>query len=211
MDPLFAFLAQLAYKSPAERKELLRKSNYGLELELDEHLNFDEFATVISKSGSMMYNVHRGTVNKDDVGTDLALAANRLEETDRFRRSLNWSNAALTKYKDRTSMEVGHSLGGTLAQDIAIRNGTYSMSFNMGTTPLRDYSGINRERFRHYRMTDDFVSQFDQTANGSISKPNPLQAVLRPLPAWNFFQPILLAERVATAWSSHGLANFGVA
>lgn len=153
-------LADIAYKKPEERAQHMRERN--LAGELLQEFNQDEFFAV--RLNDRVYNVHRGSVTQQDwTDTNTSLAANELDRTARFQRSLEKSNQtqAVTGLK---SVEVGHSLGGSLAEHIALRNGSESVVFNQGTTFLRDFTKIDRNKNRHYRIQGDGVSSFDPTA-----------------------------------------------
>lgn len=160
-------LADLAYKNPAEREK--RMQDLGLTGTLLKEFNQDEFFAV--KMNDRVYNVHRGSVTQQDwTETNTKLATNELEKTDRFKRSLEKSNQT----KEATglqSVEVGHSLGGSLAEHIALRNGDRSVVFNQGTTPLRNYTKIDRNLHQHFRIQGDGVSSFDPTA--TVVNPDP--------------------------------------
>ena len=151
-------LADLAYKSPTERIAAVAK----LGGTIVPGFNDDEFMAV--KINGKLYNVHRGSKTMEDwTQTDMALAVGELHRTDRYRRSLRKSLDA-RESTGMHSIEVGHSLGGTLAEKIALHTGDESTVFNQGTSPLENYHGRDRRRHRHFRMEGDGVSGFDPTA-----------------------------------------------
>ena len=172
MDPpheLETFLADLAYKAPTERTGVIAKSKWKHQLYLSPHFNTDEFASISTKD--TLYNLHRGTTNIKDVGTDASLALGQLQETDRFKVSDRMSQWSKFRHgQGKKVVEVGHSLGGTLAEEIAQKHHHESVAINMGTTPLKSYSGVDRTKHKHLRVKGDFVSAFDSTAQSVDSK-----------------------------------------
>lgn len=159
-------LAKQAYKSPQERSQYFATQE-GVEL-LNE-FNLDEFYSV--KYQGKIYNVHRGsTTRKDWTESDVQLAAGELNSSDRYLRSKELSREVMDRYNLPT-VEVGHSLGGTIAEKIALDHGTESTVFNMGTTPLEDYRSIDRSKHRHFRMDGDRISGFDPTAT-TLQRPS---------------------------------------
>jgi hypothetical protein len=177
MDPslqLEAFLANLVYNPDKDaRRSILEASPWGNTYSISEFLNLDDFMGVIGPD--TLYNVHRGTANSLDVGTDVSLAVNDLQHSIRFKRSEKASQWSVFHHghnkitgKDRQVVEVGHSLGGTLAETIAMKHeGRRSSAFNMGTTPLVKYDSIDRTKYKHTRVKGDAVSAFD-TNKGTI-------------------------------------------
>ena len=160
---LQAFLMQLAYDTPDQRIQALESSEYSKDYFIDK--NDSDFFNIVSHDPlAYVYNIHRGTAGLDDVRTDLSLAMNRLEYTQRYQSSLERSHQSAAQHgKHRRVVEVGHSLGGTLAEDIGIRLGHESVAFNKGTTPFKTYEGVNRNRHQSYSRSGDAISQFDST------------------------------------------------
>lgn len=201
-------LAKIAYLDPQDRYQALQKE--GLAGTLVESLNQDEFFAV--EFGDRVYNVHRGSKTSEDwLQTDTELALNRLEQTDRFKRSLEYSNQA-ERATGKKSVEIGHSLGGTLAEKIALQKGNESVVFNQGTTPLANYSGIDRNKNKHYRVAGDAISQSDPTATvvgrPSISNATMLQTVLISNVVPGRFQPALpWLFRTATSHTTSAFAG----
>lgn len=208
-DSFELWLAQLAYQTPDERIKQLETSPYASQFMIDDQFNNDEFFSIVSLDTSQdpaLYNVHRGTKVYEDIGTDILLAANRLHETDRYRSAENASLGAQRKWNTGNVTEVGHSLGGTLAQDLAIAHGNKSVSYNMGTTPLRNYSGIDREKHAHHVIHGDFVSQFDNSTNASVTfKPSVFDRFQNNR---LFPMPMSFSEKLYQGFSNHFLQNF---
>lgn len=164
------FLADLAYKDPNERQSHLDRSVYKDHVKLHSGFNRDEFFSAEDSKGQKHYNVHRGSHTKEDwLTSDVELAQNNLKDTGRFRRASRMSFNASDRYasgkfsdgKKKEVVEVGHSLGGALAEHIALDQKRSSVVFNQGTTPLRDYKEIDRSKHVHVRTKEDAVSAFD--------------------------------------------------
>lgn len=189
--------AKAAYLSPDERVQQFQGSDY----QIQNDFNTDEFYSVIHNG--TLYNVHRGSSTKEDwTQTDVQLALGDLPDSDRFKRSKALSAAATRKFGLPT-VEVGHSLGGSLAERIALEHGTESTVFNQGTSPLLSYGHINRRRNRHFRMSGDAISQFDPTA--TVLQNNSTGATLGKL-ATNLFLPS--ASPLVGTYQNHTLSAF---
>lgn len=159
-------LSDLAYKTPEERQQWVEEQ--GLENDYFIDQNDDEFFSLIGKhENANAYNVHRGTSSLEDLGTDVQLALNRLNTTDRYKRSLEKSKRTHTFHRPKV-IEIGHSLGGTLAEQIGQELNHESVAFNMGTTPLRSYKNVNRKRHRHIRREGDIISSFDDSDTAEV-------------------------------------------
>lgn len=196
-------LAKQSYKTPLERKQYFEQQHPGVELV--EAFNLDDFYSVI-RDGTL-YNVHRGsTTKKDWTQSDVQLAMNELESSDRLLTSKELSRTAIDRYGLPT-VEVGHSLGGTLAEKIAVAHGTRSVAFNMGTTPLDNYQQVDRQKHIHFRMEGDSISQFDPTATTLHAIPQPGLNASFLLPLFQPTLPTLLQTAVGT-YVQHTLSAF---
>jgi len=69
------------------------------------------------ESKSNVIIAFRGTVTKQDVKTDLALAAGALKTTNRYKRDLAFTKKIMDKAKVPVIL-TGHSLGGSIATEI---------------------------------------------------------------------------------------------
>ena len=139
----------------------MESSEWKDQLTISPYFNDEEFISVFDKDN--LYNVHRGSVNARDAETDVQLAVNKLQDTARFKASERKSVLSASKHGiGKKVTELGHSLGGTLAEDIASKYGHHSVAFNMGTTPLRSYDSVDRSKHKHFRIKGDFVSSFDR-------------------------------------------------
>ncbi len=154
------FFAQLAYVSPQERQSVIENSQYAQQYMLDSRFQTDTFSVILSKTDGRAYHAYRGTTTAADVGTDAALAFGMLHGTDRYKNNERHSNIARSYSPNHSDVvHVGHSLGGTLADQIARTRGDRSISFNQGSTPLHNY-GEGSNRNVQVRVENDFVSRF---------------------------------------------------
>jgi len=86
------------------------------------------------KSPAKIVIAFRGTTNKADVKTDAILAVGALKKSSRYKKSLAFAKKIL---KNATvPVEVsGHSLGGSLASEVARELGLKSFTYNPGVGP----------------------------------------------------------------------------
>jgi hypothetical protein len=202
-------LAKIAYEKPAERASKLQQ--LGISGSLVEGSNKDEFYAF--KHGDKLWNVHRGSVTKEDwMQTDSALAVGQLQDSDRYHRAVK-DSAQAEQATGMKGVEVGHSLGGTLGETIAHTQGKESVVFNQGTSPLTDYSKFDRNKNVHYRVEGDSVSQFDSTAHKIVNQSSGFKntellqdIVLDSVPFGGLFG--LLFREGAKVGMNHGLGNF---
>lgn len=181
-EELAFFLSSLSYQDPSQRKALLESSAFGSDYSINEAFNSDEFVSVHSRDGQHVYNAHRGSANMDDFTTDLQLAVGGITSTKRHRRSRQWSHEVRQHHGNHVEYtEVGHSLGGTLADDISRQYGDKSIVFNMGTSPLhKDHEGS--EEHKQLRIGNDIVSSFNAssaTKTIAYQPQNPLEQLIQ--------------------------------
>lgn len=169
-DAFKAWLLKLSYMTPQKREESIQKSPWRKHLKLT-HFNNPEFFAL--NAGNQLFNVHRGSSNIEDFAlTDVALAFNNLESTDRYKRSALWSKEATEQYgKGQRVTHVGHSLGGTLAEKISSEQGTESHAYNQGTNPFASYDNIDRSKHKHTQVKGDVISSFDNSEGTSTITP----------------------------------------
>lgn len=209
------FISNLAYQAPKERQSFLDKSKFMNDFFIDADANHKHHVSVHSKRDHKIYIGHRGTVNAKDVLTDAYLASGRLASTDRYKESSQLSKNVHEQYnKTKDIVEVGHSLGGTLADQIARQHGGRSIAFNMGATPLSHYGKNVSEQHQHIRTDNDPVSHFSSGATKTIKHPKrklerTIDALEKTMPSG----PVTkwkgtLGIRAASALLGHSLSNF---
>lgn len=204
---LEVFLVNLAYTAPDQRQKSISESKWSKDLTLHSDFNKEHFAAVTHESEKTLFNLHRGTAAKDDLYTDTRLAVNQLQQTNRFKNSERHS--VMSAYKlgpGKKIVEMGHSLGGALAEEIAQKYDRPSVALNMGTTPLKSYGKVDRTKHRHHRIGGDPISAFDPTASTKHSKTG-VQTVHERL--WNRRKTLNHHwEPIQRAVKSHTLASF---
>lgn len=159
-EELGQFLSNLAYQKPLKRRNYLNNSKY--KNFILTNYNDNEYAVVLDKNTRNAYHIHRGTVNKKDVKTDFHLAMNNLKNSERYNQTLAKVKKSTTHLNQYKHVHVGHSLGGTLAQDISNEMSGYSISINRGTTPLENQKQLDTTKHIHYRDENDFISKFSK-------------------------------------------------
>lgn len=195
-------LAQASYQQPEKRHTWLSEklgTNYGQIVK-----NTPEFFTMVTPNE--LFNVHRGSVTYEDwASTDVGLAVGNLESTDRYKRALRNSMDAVSQFGNgRNTTEIGHSLGGSLAETIGQQTNHESTVFNQGTTTFKDYTKVNRKRHRHYRIENDIVSQFDTNTETTHLKPR--KKMPRLLDPFRLASPVLSA--IGDVINSHLISSF---
>ena len=165
---LGAFLSELAYESPEKRREKL--AQHYSHLHIADGFNDDEHFSVVGDKE--LYNVHRGsTTKKDWLVTDPAILFDNLKSTDRYHDSAAKSNAANEIYgQGKARYEVGHSLGGTLAQEISQENGNKSLAYNPGTSPFKTYAAVDKTQHQTFRNSHDLISLFNPNTEATSTQ-----------------------------------------
>jgi hypothetical protein len=209
---LAAFFANLAYTDPSDREAQL-KNAFEEQFDLDHDYSTDETFVAVERGGlHRVFIGHRGTANLEDVGTDFQLAFGNLRGSDRFRRAEALAQQAANDYADADIIQVGHSLGGTLADQISRDLGHRSITFNQGSSPFQ-HSEVSQEH-QHIRTENDPVSQFNDSTVTIQQKSDPImdrwthaRDQLGPL---GFLLPNPTAIQTYEAFQSHLLKNFNV-
>lgn len=109
----------------------------------------------------------RGTVDGEDVKEDIKGIGLTSHVSQAYRdEAFNLYEEARAKYPGRKLIMVGHSLGGYLAQDVAVRASqqvpadTNFEVVTFNSAPYKDRAGLEAiaHRFSHYRQPNDLVS-----------------------------------------------------
>lgn len=157
-EELGQFLSDLAYQPPIRRRHFLNNSKYK-DFQLTNY-NDNEYAVILDRKMNKVYHIHRGSVNKDDVKTDYHLALGNLKNTERYNTTVGKVNQSTQLFSRYDHIHVGHSLGGTLAQEIAIEKNHKSITFNRGSSPLEIKRELDKDKHVHFRDENDIVSKF---------------------------------------------------
>jgi dienelactone hydrolase len=108
----------------------------------------------------LLYNV-AGTHNIRDVGTDAYLLAGKLKDTNRYKEADNILHQAKQKYNPANTTVTGHSLGSTIANQIASKgNGDKVYALDGGFPFGQELT--NNKNFHNYRTAGDIVSILSQ-------------------------------------------------
>ena len=109
----------------------------------------------------LLYNV-AGTHNLSDWGTDAYLLAGKLKDTNRYKEADNILQQAKQKYNPANTTITGHSLGSTIANQIASKGaGDQVYALDGGFTFGQNIS--NNKNFHNYRTGGDLVSLLSQS------------------------------------------------
>lgn len=172
--PFLASLASEAYKDPSQRQSLFVHPLYG---SVGLVANDQNFAMYQTNDAKHVYVSHRGTdlsqndKRWQDLVNDFYIAIDRDEDLSRIHEA----DVALMRYNSSNTeiTHVGHSLGGTIANQAAHRTNTNSVAFNPGSSPthvalqsitLRHGYPVNwytdhTVQHRIYNHADDFISR----------------------------------------------------
>lgn len=104
----------------------------------------------------------RGTANKSDAATDVAVAAGQLHRTPRFKRTTMQVDQAIAQLGGYKVHLTGHSLGGSLVNEYSKKHtATRSVGFNTGYSipQVRSYGrGTEDRSYTEYLNRADIVS-----------------------------------------------------
>ena len=204
-----AYLANLSYSHPQERYNSLKNSGYIL----DKNYNYDNYAAVYHPASNTVYHLHRGTTTTDDLGTDVQLSLGRLHHTSRYQTTERRVRGVTEKYSSANHVHIGHSLGGTLSDQLSRQFGHQSVAYNMGTSPLQQKQSFDSNH-QHIRTNTDFISSFNKS-DGTQTIETPMSR------AQTYFQknvPMVsnptmnvggFAFKAAQAFFGHKMSNFG--
>lgn len=207
----YLYFSSLAYDTPENRQQSLDQSASLNHYVIDPYFNEAEhFAAYNVEDGSIIIG-HRGTASLSDVQTDIGLAFGSLESTDRYQRSFDFSRRVHEKYSSNSITQVGHSLGGTLADSISRRMDDQSVVFNRGSSPFEAHKPVNAKH-QHHRTSEDFISSFGQASSvkqtHSSKFGHRLQEARSRFGSWGFLVPNPTANRTYSAYTGHLLSNF---
>ena len=109
----------------------------------------------------LLYNV-AGTHNLTDWGTDAYLLAGKLKDTNRYKEADNILRQAKMKYGPANTTVTGHSLGSSIANQIASKGaGDKVYALDGGFTFGQKIT--DNKNFHNYRTAGDLVSLLSQS------------------------------------------------
>ena len=136
-----------------KKKKILKKYGY----KLDEGLSSHNQTIAHNPFNNKLLTAVAGTHNYDDFKTDLHLAFGNLKRTKRYNEAKETLNVAREKYKPKSDVIVGESLGGTITGYLPYNKNTRAFAVNSGATigqQTRDRQG----RLTNYRINGDIIS-----------------------------------------------------
>lgn len=117
-----------SYKNPLE-VNALQPEGYTLDTELSSH---NQQVYYNPEKKKLVYSVS-GTHNLSDIGTDIFLAAGKLNKTNRYKEADRTLKRAKGKYNPEATVVTGHSLGGAIASKIG-KPSDRIITYNSGAT-----------------------------------------------------------------------------
>lgn len=207
-DP-YLYLSQIAYDAPDNRAENVSVNDEINHFTIDPQFNDAEHYAAYNDDTGQVVIGHRGTSNLDDVSTDLSLAIGTLQSTDRYQRAYDFTQRVSQAYQGWDIHHTGHSLGGTLGDDLARQFGQNSTVFNRGSSPFEGYKPVS-DQHRHIRTSEDLISSFAPSTEVRHTATHPVAQLLDQAggsvhlfaPKWS------LASRLYSGYTGHLLNSF---
>lgn len=143
-----------------QSKDHLKQAGYNYDSMLSNH---NQQVWYNPNEKKLLYNV-AGTHNLTDWGTDAYLLAGKLKDTNRYKEADNILHQAKMKYSPTNTTVTGHSLGSTIANQIASKGaGDKVYALDGGFTFGQNIT--NNKNFHNYRTAGDLVSLLSQNKN----------------------------------------------
>jgi len=165
--PTFRNLMTVGYESN-HKKENDRLDDMGYQK--DESLSQKKNKVYVHKKTGKAYVVYNGTNPKDvrDLATDTAIAVGLGRFTPRFREAKRLAKKAKTKYGEKNTAALGHSLGGALATESGLNERiTFNKAVGVGGIGKRLQRGQT-----DYRTEGDVVSLLSKTSKYGNKTPS---------------------------------------
>jgi hypothetical protein len=149
-------ISEQSYKDKNKRTNV---DNYGYLLDS----STERTAVYMSPDGIIIGN--RGTDPRDisDLKQDALLAIGQIGSTDRLKRAIKTVEEVKAKYPGLPISFTGHSLGGAIAAELSERFGGRAVTFNMGSSPIKQ---LNKK----YRNVTHYTTGFDPISSSSQHK-----------------------------------------
>ena len=173
-DRIYYDMSKQSYRKPNKRKDI---GGY----DYNDELSDNENAVYINDSDKKIIVAFRGSVNIKDFKTDVSLAMGGIRKTDRYDSTKNLVATIKEIYPNYKISFSGHSLGGTLAVEMADLSPNHkSVVFNSAHTPLRKGS-VKDKDITYYSTSGDLVSALGLNAYKNVKvidsdKKHPLTA-----------------------------------
>lgn len=156
VDRTFATLSNEVYKDPDQRNNV---GDYAEDKEFSQ-----PGSTVFIHSSGEPVIVFRGTKTADDISADIDILLGRRRH-QRFNEALDLEEKVRKKY-GKSPTVTGHSLGGTLANHVALNRRNRAIIFNPGSSPFMNETVAPSTRV--YRRKSDIISGGFGGGRGSV-------------------------------------------
>ena len=129
-----------------------------------------EKSSVYEKDGKAIV-AFRGSADKRDLLTDVALVRGVLKKTPRYKEEERLVKEVIAKYgKDNVEL-TGHSLGGTIAKDLSRQTGVKATTYNKGSSTKDFVEGVidrvavkvnpKGKRAKTAKLTTNYRTKYD--------------------------------------------------
>lgn len=177
---LYSTLAETSYmRNKIDKERYLIKNkieDYFLDHELTDkyhsiYFNPDKKETVLSIRGTDIHNKQKGKT--EDLITDAFLLFGLEHMTPRYKKSVKKLDEVRETYNDHDIVLTGHSLGGTIAREIAIKHDIPAHIFNHGNT----VSHVKKSQQQYFsnilvkdkkKLLNNYVVMGDVISNSSL-------------------------------------------
>lgn len=160
-DRIYYDMSKQSYRKPNKRKDI---GNY----DYNDDLSDNENAVYVNDKDKKIIVAFRGSVNMKDFKTDVSLAMGGIRKTDRYDSTKNLVATIKEIYPNYNISFSGHSLGGTLAVEMADLSPNHkSVVFNSAHTPLRKGS-VKDKDITYYSTSGDLVSALGLNAYKNV-------------------------------------------
>jgi hypothetical protein len=162
-EKVYLEASKQSYKSKEQRQNI-PGYNY------DPELSTKRTAIYVGPSDVIVAN--RGTDASDvsDLKQDALIAIGKVGQTDRVKRAEETAREVKNKY-NKPIVFTGHSLGASVAQELAEKTGSKSIVFNPGASPL----GVLNKKYKNSKVFSTGIDPIGLFAKGkTFSKPTQL-------------------------------------
>ena len=182
-----------AYDKPNDRDNNIDGYDY------DKSLSNQDVAVYHNPKTEKTIVSWRGTSQVRDLKPDLGIALSRFANTKRFAEADEKLQEVVNKYGIENIRLSGHSLAGKIAQDLGVKYGIRTDTFNAGSTPL----GISRDIINTISCN---ILPTQECKNSSLITNHTVAG--DPISNWNFFSNQNHKIYRARSLNPHSMSNF---